>query len=57
MKTTTKRVWLAALVLVISAGVGACADEPMAVEAEETFEPQADGTGNCVIINGQLHCS
>jgi len=57
MQKTTKRIWLAALALVMAAGLGACADEPMAVEAEESYEVQMDGTEEpCVIVDGRLVC-
>ena len=60
--TTTKRVWMAAVALTISAALGACADEPMAPQ-EEGYEVMMDETDtttqsveNCVIINGQTYC-
>jgi len=57
MRTTTmKRIWVAALALVLAGGVSACADEPMGVE-EASYEPQLDGKSECVLINGVVRCS
>lgn len=57
--TTTKRVWMAAAALTISAALGACADEPMAPQ-EEGYEVMMEETPtpptNCVYIDGQLYC-
>ena len=57
MRTTTmKRIWVAALALVLAGGVSACADEPMGVE-EASYQPQLDGKSECVLINGVVRCS
>ena len=55
--TTTKRVWMAAVALTISAALGACADEPMAPQ-EEGYEVmmEEEQTTECVYIGGQLMC-
>ena len=57
-KTTMKRVWLGALALVLTAGVGACADQPMAVEEPYEVQMQGESTDddNCIYIGGQLYC-
>ena len=55
--STTKRVWMAAVALVLLGAVGACSDEPMAVE--EPYEVQMTETNDeptCVYIDGQLIC-
>lgn len=56
-KQTTKRVWMGAMALVLSAALGACADQPMAVE--EAYEVQMNGGSSdedCVMIGGVLYC-
>ena len=55
---TTKRVWMAAVALMLVGAVGACADEPMAVEDSYEVQMSEDTTGGntCIYIDGQLHC-
>lgn len=54
---TTKRIWMAALALVLTGALGACSDQPMA--PEEGYEVQLDGNEgkNCIIIDGVIHCN
>ena len=58
MRNPTKRVFFAVVGLVLAGAMGACSDEPMAVE--EAYEVQMDGegggNGTCIYIDGQLYC-
>ena len=57
MRNTMKRVWMVAAMVLVAGALGACADEPMAVE-EEAYTVQMDEEGtDCVLIRGILYCS
>ena len=59
--STTKRVWMAAVALMVSGALGACADQPMG-PTEESYEVLMDETttqaesNDCIVIDGQLFC-
>lgn len=56
MRNTMKRFSMVAVVVFMAGALGACADEPMAVE-EEAYTVQMDEEPDCVLVRGILYCS